>query len=846
MKNLTLLMMLLISTTLLFSQTVHENYNASFSSFANKNVELTGKGLLTITASSDALSGSTVNLASDNAWIYFPNMRPSQVVNSELSRIRIYGVTASHGNNCRVAIYVEGAMVIPHSSNYNALAVYADNNLTGSSSNLSTSSHYKSSELGSMDNNIQSFRLKKGYMATFASNEDGTGTSRVYIASEGDIVISSMPSGLSNTVSMIAVRPWNWTAKKSWRGGTAGDSGSDRFGCTSRYDYNNADVSTLDAEYIPMRHNPNWNAYSNFYSKYDCTHALGFNEPDNPVDDGYATVATAINQWPYMLESGLRVGTPAVTDGGLSWLYDFIDQCDALGYRVDFVAWHFYRAFQSADQLYDQLQAIYERTGRPIWITEMNNGCNWTYESWVPSIEENGTKIQSWIDRLETAPFVERYVIWDGCNETLRMTNSSNGDLYPAGVAYQNKVSTMAYTNDYYTNDMGSNDVAGTVQIKNRGTGLVLDSYGSTTGGDPAMQNSSSSTDDNTKWELIPINSSYGSIYFYIKNVGTGLVVDGYGRTANGSDAALQVNTTTHVNAQWKFEAYNGNYYRIKNRGTGLYLDGMGRSTAGSILGQYANTVHVNAQWEIISSEATDDGSTPSSLEGTYQIQNRGTSLLIDGYGFTENGSSVNQYASYTTHPNSKWDIIATGDYYQIKNVGTGMVMDGYGRTANGSAVSQYASYTTHNNSKWELIPGIGSDGITYYYIQNVGTGLKVDGYGRTGNGDELAQYSNTTTSVNAQWKLIPTLKSAKIEIQLTDEETTFSLYPNPAFTELNIELSNGCESSIVTIYNSTGQSVLSIPNCTGKINVSSLQADIYIIKVITEDESIVSRFVKK
>ncbi len=838
MKNLLFLMVVFLCTSPLFSQTVYQNYNANYATFSNKNVELQGKGLLTITGAADPLSGSTINLSSEDAWVYFPNLRPSEVLDNELSHIQINGAAAVHGSNCRIAIYTEGAMVIPHSATFSALTVYADDNLNGTSASVQINAHHKSAELGTMDNNVQSFRLKKGYMATFAENEDGTGESRVYIASEGDIVVSAMPSGLSNTVSMIVVRPWNWVAKKSWRGGVDGTSGADRFGTTSRYDYNNDGSSTINIEYVPMRHNKYWNGYGNFYAKYDCTHALHFNEPDNSVDDGYADVATAIAQWPEMMASGLRVGSPAVTDGGLSWLYDFIDQCDALGYRVDFVAWHFYRAFQSADQLYDALAAVHARTGRPIWITEMNNGCNWTYESWVPSLEDNGSKIQSWIDRLETAPFVERYMVWDGCNETLRMTNSSTGDLYPAGEAYQNKVSTLSYRSDYYNDNLGSTDVAGIVKIKNRRTGMYLNSGGSTTNGDPILQYGTSS-DTNSQWELVPVASSYGAIYFYIKNVATGLLIDGYGRTTNGSELAMYANYSTSVNAQWKFEAYEGNNYRIKNRGTGMYIDGYGYTSDGAVCNQYYNVGDPNGQWEIISTDAE------SSLEGTYQIQNRGTGMFIDGAGATANGDAAKQYAN-TSSSNAKWDIIASGDYYQIKNVATGMVLDGYGRTANGSAVSQYASYTTHNNSKWELIPGIGSDGITYYYIQNVGTGLKIDGYGRTTDGDELAQYSNTTTHVNSQWKLVQTLKSAQLDTESNESVSNLKLYPNPALTELNIELGNVYETCKVTIYNSSGQVVLSAPNCTGKLDVSNLQADIYIIKVLTDTQTIVSKFAKK
>ena len=141
------------------------------------------------------------------------------------------------------------------------------------------------------------------------------------------------------------------------KAGEGSSSGADRFGAGSHYDYNNSSYSTLDVEYVPMRHNPNWNSYDNFLNKYTSTHSLGFNEPDNSVDDGYSTVEGAIASWPNMLKSGLRVGSPAVTDGGLSWLYSFMDQCEERNYRVDFVAFHFYRRGYTAQGLYDMLKS---------------------------------------------------------------------------------------------------------------------------------------------------------------------------------------------------------------------------------------------------------------------------------------------------------------------------------------------------------------------------------------------------------------------------------------------------------------------------------------------------------
>ena len=143
-------------------------------------------------------------------------------------------------------------------------------------------------------------------------------------------------------------------------------------------------------------------------------------------------------------------------------------------------------------------------------------------------------------------------------------------------------------------------------------------------------------------------------------------------------------------------------------------------------------------------------GVTFSDGSASYQLQNRGTGLFLDGMGRTANGSTVGQHAN-TTHPNAQWELVDAGSgYYQLRNQGTGLVADGYGRTTDGSDCAQYAGTTTHPNSHWALQP---YDGI-YYRIQNRGTGLFLDGLGYTNNGAACGQWSNTT-SHNAQWQLL-------------------------------------------------------------------------------------------
>jgi hypothetical protein len=147
--------------------------------------------------------------------------------------------------------------------------------------------------------------------------------------------------------------------------------------CRWFYNWNNNENSFLNREYVPIRQTRWWPSYDVTNAKQNVTHFLGFNEPDSP-DQANMTVAQAIAEWPNLMRSGLRLGSPAPTDGGLNWLYQFIDEADALGYRVDFVAVHFYKGGWTADQLYNWLEQIHIRTGRPLWVTEWNNGANWT------------------------------------------------------------------------------------------------------------------------------------------------------------------------------------------------------------------------------------------------------------------------------------------------------------------------------------------------------------------------------------------------------------------------------------------------------------------------------------
>ncbi len=437
----------LVSSLILLSFIAVDAANRTVSTLSNEDITLTESGEFHITSSTTPFLNSSINITHEDAWVFFDNIKPSKVIRDHISNIKINGAALINGSNARVAIYAHGTVVMAHGVDYKPLTVYTSEQLEGESMQLEIQTYHN--DLKSFDKNIESFVLKRGYMATFASNRDGSGYSRVFIADETDLVFNTMPSILDNAVSFIRVFKHQWVSKK----GKAGWDPNILDG-TTYYDWNIDGNSSNDVEYAAIRQNGGWPSWDAINNKQDITHLLGFNEPDRP-DQSDMTMATMIAQWPAFMKSGLRVGSPAwsseynsVRDGGN--LFDFIDQCDDLNYRVDFVALHCYWV-KSPQQWYNDLKYVHDRTGRPLWITEWNNGANWTTENWPAGNraynDANALKqlndIKGILEVLDTASFIERYFIFDWVEDCRAM--ELNGGLTKAGEYYAANKSDIAY-----------------------------------------------------------------------------------------------------------------------------------------------------------------------------------------------------------------------------------------------------------------------------------------------------------------------------------------------------------------------------------------------------------------
>lgn len=399
------------------AQTLETTTDLNVTAFAKSNVVLKGTASLYLKNAYNPLVNSTVDLNTSTASLYFENIKPSDVINSYLKFMTVNGNPASNGVNVSVSMYGSGTVVTHYSAVGTALPleVYTEENFGGTAQQyVAVTPH---ANLGSFNNTIKSFKLKKGYMATFASNSDGTGYSRVFIAENQDLEIPVLPVYLNGTISFIRTMKWNVVTKKGLAGG--GTDAIDATNITWYYNWNTGGNTTPNVEYVPIRQTQFWPDFGPAYTKEGYTHLLGFNEPDRP-DQSNMTVEAAINSWPGLLKSGLRVGSPATSDPFNPWMGTFMAQAEAKNYRVDYMAIHCYW-YKSAAQWKSDLQNIYDRYKRPIWITEWNVGANWTGNSFpdgpVMLTDANATKhkndLAGVLDVLETTDYVERYSLYN-------------------------------------------------------------------------------------------------------------------------------------------------------------------------------------------------------------------------------------------------------------------------------------------------------------------------------------------------------------------------------------------------------------------------------------------------
>ncbi|MBN2684565.1 MAG: hypothetical protein JXR40_04755 [Pontiellaceae bacterium] len=426
------------------AQTISNDYLV-VSGLTNATVTLEGRAELRISRDAASVVGNTIDLRSVDAWVFLSEVVPSAAT-TLLDQFRVNGMNAVAGSNLQLVQYGQGSVLIPHAAGYQPMTVYDGENFSGESALLSPYTAY-----GSVLNGwVSSFVLKRGYMATVSANSDGTGVSRNYVASNGDLRIGALPDGLNNRVRYVRIYPWRWVAKKG-----SCDIAPSELDAQWYYNWNvTSQPANSDYEYVAIKQQRWWPGLPdlNAAEYLGVNHVSGYNEPNNPVEDAYTSlnngdVATAVGAWGELERTGLRIGAPAVTDGGYSWIVDFIQQAEAAGRRLDYIPIHYYRSSNNnptdaANALRSFLKAVYDVAHKPIWVTEFNNGANWTGNA--PTFEQNHACIEAMVNMMDETPWVERYSVYSAVEE-VRQVYYNAGGYTPMGQMYRDHESPIGY-----------------------------------------------------------------------------------------------------------------------------------------------------------------------------------------------------------------------------------------------------------------------------------------------------------------------------------------------------------------------------------------------------------------
>ncbi|MBR4758354.1 MAG: hypothetical protein IK084_06055, partial [Bacteroidaceae bacterium] len=173
----------------------------------------------TITSTTPFTSTKKLRINNKTGVIIIKNLKPSVVianwVNSNQSFVRIGSGTdnAVDGVNCQVRMYNKGTIILPYVEGDGTaiLTTYTGTNQSGTSYTNYSTGHsggfMKTLTEAQGLNNFKSFKLKRGYMVTFATGTGGWGYSRCFVAAYEDLTMD-LPAVLAGNVSSYRIFPF--------------------------------------------------------------------------------------------------------------------------------------------------------------------------------------------------------------------------------------------------------------------------------------------------------------------------------------------------------------------------------------------------------------------------------------------------------------------------------------------------------------------------------------------------------------------------------------------------------------------------------------------------------------
>ena len=328
------------------------------------------------------------------------------------------------------------------------------------------------------------------------------------------------------------------------------------------------------------------------------------------------------------------------------------------------------------------------------------------------------------------------------------LTRQSSGDLGPNRIVERPKVIYNSSTQQYVMYMHIDNLSYGEAKVGVATSSSVCGPYSYRGSFQPLGQQSR---------DLGLFQGSDGSAYLLSEDRANGLRID-----ALSSDY-LSVTSSVAVLADYEAPTMvevGGRYYLFGSHLTGWSTNDNQYTTATSLSGPWSSwhsfapsgTNTCNSQTANIITVQGSSGTTYVYAGDRWNTSNLGASPLV-WLPLTISGTAVSMSCL------SSWSIDAaagtwssagggSSSYLWIENVATGLFLDGAGRTTNGADVAQWSS-SSSVNQQWVI-----EDDGGYVRVRNVATGLYLDGMGRTSNGSAAGQWADSN-SLNQQWSQV-------------------------------------------------------------------------------------------
>lgn len=450
---------LLTTLLLVLSLAAWADQSARRMAQATESVALTDTVDLYLTSSEPFAPMGSVDIQNDHAVVIVQEIKPTRVLRNWMTHIFIDGQPARDSVNCQVKMFGRGTIILPYGRDFRPLTCYTEPDLQGTACSDYTEGHngtgfMKALTPATLDNQIRSFRLRRGYMVTFALGLEGWGWSRCYIADMEDLTVN-LPANMQGRVS--SYRLFRWQQAKKGNLASSEYKYLDLVNATAGFDWGQGHNLLPDMECVANH------IYEDFPSvetigriSWGC-HSKNNNEPGNSADDSPQTVETVLNNWQRVMRTGLRVCSESSHDGSMGHLQAFLDSVDARGWRCDIIDMHCYWPQGS----FDGLTNTSKRYGdRPIWISEWLWGAWWSKNGIFAQVSDPNdfslTAQQKLLDgtrpileKLNANPRVERYFYWNAEARTSLWSKDGADTLSLLGKYFAHMNEPLAFNRKY-------------------------------------------------------------------------------------------------------------------------------------------------------------------------------------------------------------------------------------------------------------------------------------------------------------------------------------------------------------------------------------------------------------